>query len=166
MEGALPTWTTPRPANVDVVWGNFRGTIDGMASAEEQTRRNQQIVAARLEGRTLEELAEDHGLGVSRVKEILAKARQDAGDVPTTGAMRAVEARRREYAEAAAEVRRLALALRLRPSGPSRPLRPSAGAHRAGGRAAPSARHESAPAVDVAGGVRVDRAAARQRGGA
>jgi tetratricopeptide (TPR) repeat protein len=83
-----------------------------MASAENQSRRNHEIVAARAAGRTLAELAKDHGLGLSRVKEILAEARQ-AGvlAVPATAAMRAAEARRGEYTEAVAEIRRLALAL-------------------------------------------------------
>lgn len=86
--------------------------MNGMASADQQARRNQEIVAARAAGRTLAELAKDFGLSLSRIKEVLAEAPTVAAQaVPRTAAMRAVEARRGEYVELAEEVRRFAMAL-------------------------------------------------------
>jgi len=81
-------------------------------TAEEQTRRNREIVTARAAGRTVRQLAEDHGMGQSRVKEILANSSEGGIDkLPVTAVMRAADARREEYADATAEARRLARAL-------------------------------------------------------
>lgn len=83
-----------------------------MPSAEEQTRRNTEIALGRATGRTIRDLAEEHGMSQSRVKEVLAKE-SEAGvyTVPTTAVIQAADARRDEYAAATAEARRLALAL-------------------------------------------------------
>lgn len=81
-------------------------------TAEEQTRRNSELILSRAAGRSIRQLAEDHDMSLSRVKEILAKSRGAGVDaVPATAMTRAADARREEYADATAEARRLALTL-------------------------------------------------------
>lgn len=81
-------------------------------TAEEQTRRNREIILGRAAGSSVRQLAEDHGMSQSRVKEVLAKSREaDVDKVPATATMRAADARRGEYVAVTAEVRRLAFAL-------------------------------------------------------
>ena len=85
---------------------------EGMPSAEEQASRNAAIVADYAAGMGYPELARKYGLSESRVKAIIADWKKSRTDhVPTTATMRAAEGRRAEYAEATAELRRLALSL-------------------------------------------------------
>lgn len=81
-------------------------------TAEEQTRRNREIILGRAAGISVRQLAEDHDMSQSRVKEVLANSREAGVDkVPVTSMMKAADARREEYVAATAEARRLALAL-------------------------------------------------------
>lgn len=82
-----------------------------MATAAEQARRNREILAARLEGKTATEIALDTGLTPSRVRQILAAGAADFVDGSDSDPVQLAFERRSQLEELYDEARALIKAI-------------------------------------------------------